>query len=215
MNRIILSSLVQYYVCGICWAEILYRKYLNQLNSMHTLQTILISILIFTVSSFSAHPVSYPVSAVQVTSSSVVTDDIEGIRAEYKKINGLKLKARRFAYEDLPCVDEGETTYYSDGREVGKITEKFIRDDAYTLTEYYFKQGRLIFAIEIIIGGPAIGPDTKTEYRYYVKDDKAIRQMQDKEIVPADSKSTDVIARAYKLFRIKNAKNFNLDFCKD
>ncbi|WP_157761253.1 hypothetical protein [Chryseobacterium camelliae] len=51
-------------------------------------------------------------------------------------------------------MDEGETIYYSNGKEVRKITEKFIRDDAYTLTEYYFKQGRLIFAIEIIIGGP-------------------------------------------------------------
>lgn len=182
---------------------------------MHKIQILLILAIILTVSSLSAHPISSPMSTGQVTYFSVASDDIKAIRAEYKKINGLKLKANRFAYEDLPCVDEGETIYYSNGKEVRKITEKFIRDDAYTLTEYYFKQGRLIFAIEIIIGGPAIGPDTKTEYRYYVKDDKAIRQMQDKEIIPADSKSTDMITRAYKLFRIKNAKNFNLDFCKD
>ncbi len=39
--------------------------------------------------------------------------------------------------------------------------------------------------------------------------------MRDKEIVPADSKSTDVIERAYKLLKIKKRKKFNLDFCKN
>ncbi|WP_100077414.1 hypothetical protein [Chryseobacterium camelliae] len=182
---------------------------------MHKIQATLILTLIFTVSLFSTHPISSSINTGRVINSSVASEDIEAIRAEYKKINGLKLKAHRFAYEDLPCVDEGETIYYSNGKEVRKITEKFIRDDAYTLTEYYFKQGRLIFAIEIIIGGPAIGPDIKTEYRYYIKDNKAIRQMRDKEIVPADSKSTDVIERAYKLLKIKKRKKFNLDFCKN
>lgn len=116
--------------------------------------------------------------ALQDISITRSNDDIDAIRAEYKKINGLKLKTQQFKYENLECVDKEEITYYLQGNEVRKIVEKFVKGDGYTLTEYYFKDSKFIFAIEIIIGGPAIGPETKTEYRYYVKNDKPLRQME-------------------------------------
>ena len=117
-------------------------------------------------------------------------DDIDAIRAEYKKINGLKLKTQQFKYENLECVDEEEVTYYLQGNDVRKIVEKFVKGDGYTLTEYYFKDSKFIFAIELVIGGPAIGPETKTEYRYYVKNDKPLRQMEGTKTVVPDSKFT-------------------------
>jgi len=140
-------------------------------------------------------------------------NDIDAIRAEYKTINGLKLKTQQFKYENLECVDEGEITYYLQGNEVRKMVEKFVKGDGYTLTEYYFKDSKFIFAIEILIGGPAIGPETKTEYRYYVKNDKALRQMEGTKTVVPDSKFTEVLVNAYKLLKARNAKNFNEVIC--
>lgn len=139
--------------------------------------------------------------------------DIEEIRAEYKKINAMNLKTKYFKYEDLECVDEGETTYFMKGNEVRKIVEKYIKGDGYTLTEYYFKEGKFIFAVEAIVGGPAMGPETKNVYRYYAKDDKAIRQIDGKQIVTPDSKFEDAIKRAYQLIKARTAKNFNEAIC--
>ena len=139
--------------------------------------------------------------------------DIDAIRTEYARINSQKLKIQQFRYEDLPCVDEGETTYFMQGNEVRKIIEKFIKDDAYNVTEFYFKDGKLIFALETVVAGPAIYPETKTEYRYYVKDDKAVRQLEGKEIVAADSKFTEALKRGYELIKARTAKNFNKAIC--
>ncbi len=144
-----------------------------------------------------------------------VGTEIDSIRAEYNRINKLRFKIKEFKYMDLDCVDEGQTTYYLEKGSVRKIVEKFIKDDAYTLTEFYFKEGKLIFALEILTSGPAIGPDTKTEYRYYVKDDQVICQMQDRKVVEADSKFTDVYNKAYKLLKIRNRKDFNVAFCDE
>jgi hypothetical protein len=140
-------------------------------------------------------------------------EDIDAIRAEYAKINSQKLRIQQFRYEDLPCVDEGETTYFMQGKEVRKITEKFIKDDGYNVTEFYFKDGKFIFALETVVGGPAIGPETKTEYRYYAKDDKAVRQLEGKEIVAADSKFTDALKSGYQLIKARTARNFNEAIC--
>ncbi|MGH1517891.1 hypothetical protein [Chryseobacterium sp. JK1] len=139
--------------------------------------------------------------------------DIDDIKAEYKKINGMNLKTKSFKYEDLECVDEGETAYFMKGNDVRKIVEKYIKGDGYTLTEYYFKEGKFIFAVEAIVGGPAMGPETKSVYRYYAKDDKAIRQIDGKQIVTPDSKFEDALKRAYQLTKARTAPNFNEAIC--
>ena len=164
---------------------------------------------------FSTYVVLHAVGASVFHPDSTVRsiDDIDLIRAEYKKINTLKLRALQFKYENLECVDEGETTYYLQDDKVRKIVEKFIKGDGYTLTEYYFKDHKFIFALEIVIGGPAIGPETKTEYRYYVKNDKALRQMEGRKIVVPDTKFTEVLTNAYRLLKARNAKNFNEVIC--
>ncbi|MFZ4927960.1 hypothetical protein [Chryseobacterium sp. Mn2064] len=140
-------------------------------------------------------------------------ENIDAIRAEYKKINSLKLTIQHFKYQDLPCVDEGVTNYFMEGSNVRKITEKFIKGDGYSATEFYFKDGKFIFALEVIVGGPAMGPETKTEYRYYAKDDKALRQLEGDKIVAADSKFTDALTRGYQLIKARTAKDFKKAIC--
>lgn len=183
---------------------------------MNKIQPLVIIFFFFFISSenISAHHFKYPGLYLMNTAQTEEDKDIEEIRAEYKKINGMNLRTKYFKYQDLECVDEGETTYFMQSKDVRKIVEKYIKGDGYTLTEYYFKEGKFIFAIEAIIGGPAMGPETKNIYRYYVKDDKVVRQMDGKQIVAPDSKFEDAFRRAYQLVKARTSKNFNEAICE-
>jgi hypothetical protein len=58
------------------------------------------------------------------------------------------------------------------------------------------------------------GPETKTAFRNYVKDDKVIRYIEDKKTVPANSKATGQLSTAYKLLKAYRTKDFAKVLCE-
>lgn len=140
-------------------------------------------------------------------------NDIAAIREEYKRINSLDLRTETYTYTNDECVDEGEIIYYLNGNDIVKIVEKGIFKDGSWVIEYYYKNSKFIFGYESVTGGAAAGPDVTTKFRYYVKDDKAIRQMEGDAIVKADSKFSEALSKSYILLKVSKTKNFKEVFC--
>jgi hypothetical protein len=139
---------------------------------------------------------------------------IAAIRTEFKRINALPLIREEVKYEAAGCVEGGVVTYCRDKQEIVKISESGSIGDGSWVREYYYQAGKFIFCYEMIIGGPAVGPETKSEYRTYVKDDKVVRYMEDKKIVPAGSKATGEVATAYKLVKAYSTKDLAGVLCE-
>lgn len=139
--------------------------------------------------------------------------EIKKIREEYNRINGLNLKAENFKYETKDCVEGGEITYYSAGGQVVKVREKGAMDDAVWSKEYYYHDGKVIFCIESLKWGAAAGPTQTTTYRFYIKDGKSIREMEDKNITELSEKAAGIITTADKLLKVKATKNFASVYC--
>lgn len=158
---------------------------------------------------------------VNVTSYSVRTslipfnqdNDIDAIREEYKRINSLDLKTETYTYTNEDCVDDGEIIYHLHGNDIVKVVEKGTFKDGYWATEYYYKNSKFIFGYESLTGGAAAGPEFTTKFRYYVKNDKAIRQMEGDAIVKADSKFSEALSKSYILLKVNKTKNFSEVFC--
>lgn len=141
---------------------------------------------------------------------------IEEIRAAFKEINSNKTyKTENHTYEISGCVDDGSLIYYFDKQQVVKIKETGLIGDGGWDTEYYYRNGNLIFIFESLIGGPASGPIQKSEYRVYVKDGKVIRFMDGQRIIPADSKAAEMTSTAVKLLTARTTKNFKAALCGD
>jgi len=141
--------------------------------------------------------------------------DIAVIRAAFKKINSAALKQEQFKYEADGCVEDGVVQYFFQGKEIVKIAESGSIGDGSWKNEYYYEGGKFIFAYETIVGGPADGPETKSEYRIYVKDGKAIRYMEGQKIIPNDSRVTEALPIAAKLYKAFTAKNFAEILCSN
>lgn len=142
------------------------------------------------------------------------TDDIDDIRKEYTRINTLPLQQQKFTYEAEGCVEEGVVTYFLEKQAIVKITESGSIGDGSWTNEYYYKAGKLIFCYELLIGGPAIGETTRTEYRYYIKNDRAIRCMENKTIIPVGSKATEAIQRGKGFLQAYQTKDFAAVSCE-
>jgi hypothetical protein len=141
---------------------------------------------------------------------------IEEIRAAFKEINSNKTyKKETYTYEISGCVEDGSLEYYLDKQQIVKIKESGIIGDGGWDTEYYYRNGDLIFIFESLIGGPANGPIQKSEYRVYVKDGKVIRFMNNQKIIPADNKAAEMTATAIKLLKARTTKNFKAALCDD
>ena len=139
--------------------------------------------------------------------------DIEAIRVEFKKINSMPLTKKEFKYESAGCVDGGVVQYFLDKGDIVKITESGSIGDGSWVREFYFQAGKCIFCYDTQVGGPAIGPVTKTEYRVYVNDGKIIRVMEDKKIVTTDTKAIETVGTAAKLLKAYEKKNFAEILC--
>lgn len=139
--------------------------------------------------------------------------DVSAIRQMYQNINLLKLQKQRFTYESAGCAEDGVVNYFFDNKTIVKITESGSMGDGSWVNEYYYDAGRVIFCLESLIGGPAIGEVTKTEYRYYVKDGRAIRVLQGNKVIPADSKATEMIQTAGKIYKAYTTKKFAEALC--
>jgi hypothetical protein len=138
---------------------------------------------------------------------------IEAIRIAFKEINSGHYKSEQYTYEYAGCVEFGSLEYYLDNQQIVKIKETGLIGDGGWDTEYYYRNGNLIFIFESTILGPFEGKSEKREYRVYVKDGKVIRYMEDKKIVPADNKTAEMTATAIKLLKVRTTKNFKAALC--
>ena len=141
-------------------------------------------------------------------------ESIAAIRTEFKRINASALSTEEFQYDSAGCVDEGVVTYFLENQEIVKIVESGAIGDGSWTREFYYQSGKFIFCYEQIVGGPAEGPETKSEFRTYVKDDKVIRFMDDKKIVPPTSKATGQLRTAPRLLKAYHTKDFAKVLCE-
>jgi len=141
-------------------------------------------------------------------------ESIAAIRTEFKRINASALSTEEFQYDSAGCVDEGVVTYFLENQEIVKIVESGAIGDGSWTREFYYQSGKFIFCYEQIVGGPAEGPETKSEFRPYVKDDKVIRFMDDKKIVPPTSKATGQLRTAPRLLKAYRTKDFAKVLCE-
>jgi hypothetical protein len=152
---------------------------------------------------------SYHISATDQES------DIREIRKEYERINALKLKVEKFAYQTTDCVEGGEITYYSSNGQILKVSEKGAMDDAFWQKEYYYKAGKLFFSFERLNWGSAAGKTITTAYRFYFKDGKSIREMEGQKTTNLKEKASETASIAAKLLKVKSTKNFSSVYCDD
>jgi len=141
-------------------------------------------------------------------------ESIAAIRTEFKRINASALSTEEFQYDSAGCVDEGVVTYFLENQEIVKIVESGAIGDGSWTREFYYQSGKFIFCYEQIVGGPAEGPETKSEFRTYVKDDKVIRFMDDKKIIPPTSKATGQLSTAPRLLKAYRTKDFAKVLCE-
>lgn len=143
------------------------------------------------------------------------TTAINAIRAEYKAINTAQLKTEVFKYEAEGCTEEGQVKYFfNQKKEIVKIVESGSIGDGSWNREFYFQSGKFIFCYELLIGGPADGPEMKSEHRTYIKDDQVLRYMDDKNIVPSGETATDALKISYKLLKAYTTKKFAEALCQ-
>lgn len=138
---------------------------------------------------------------------------IEEIRTVYQKINSTTLMKETYHYEAEGCVEDGVVEYYFDKQQIVKLIESGAIGDGSWRTEFYYRNGKLIFCFEYLTGGPAEGPEQKMEHRVYVKDGKVIRFMEGQKIIPADSAATDLVATGNKLLEAHATKDFAKAMC--
>lgn len=139
--------------------------------------------------------------------------DIANIRQVYQKINSSDLTKQHFNYESEGCVEDGQVDFFFDGKNIVKITESGAIGDGSWVNQFYYQAGKLIFCLETIEGGPAIGKSTKTEYRYYIKDGKVLRVMEGAKVIKNDSKAADAINTGTKIYKTYAKKDFAAAIC--
>ncbi len=135
------------------------------------------------------------------------------IRAEFKRINSLPLTKRSFNYEAPGCANEGFIEYYLDGNEVVKIVEGGWIGDGNWTSEYYYKDGKFFFSHEVFAGGPANGPETRTEYRTYVKNNRIVRKMENKNIIDVDRGELTPSSKEYRILKAYTKRDFVKVLC--
>ena len=133
------------------------------------------------------------------------------IRSEFKRINSLRLTPKKYKFV---CDTDGTITYYTDNGKVVKIAIDwgFIGDGSST-SEYYYKDDKLLFTYETYIGGPANGPETKTEYRTYVNDDKTVKYMENQKVLSCTACQFNSSSKEYKALRAYNTNNIKAALC--
>jgi hypothetical protein len=140
--------------------------------------------------------------------------DIASIRTEFKRINASTLKKEQFEYESSGCVDGGLVQYFLDKGKIVKIIESGSIGDGSWTREFYYQSGNFIFSYEVQTGGPAIGPETKTEHRIYAKNGHVVRYMENQQILAPDSQRLTIITTAAGLLKAYHTKEFADVLCK-
>ncbi|TWV94013.1 hypothetical protein [Chitinophaga pinensis] len=148
------------------------------------------------------------------TTTTASQADINSIRSEFKRINGLTLRNEKFTYEAAACAEDGVVQYFFNGKEIVKIIETGAIGDGSWTKEYYYQSGKFIFSYEVAIGSSADGQDSKIEHRLYVKDGKILRYMEDQKEIKADSEAERGVRVADKIRNAYTTKEFAKALCE-
>lgn len=133
------------------------------------------------------------------------------IRNEYKRINSINLKSKKY---NFVCDAEGAITYYTDNGKVVKVVIDWgVVGDGYSISEYYYKDNKLFFTYVTLIGGPAYGPDIKTEYRTYVNNNKTIKYMEDQKVSACTTCEYNNSSIEYKALNAFNTSDIQSALC--
>jgi hypothetical protein len=157
-------------------------------------------------------------STVQLTNTqnSIVSNSDEiilEIRTEFSRINSLPLTKKSFDWECEDAPMSGTMVYYFDNNKIVKVKIQEGTEHHESVTENYYKDGKFIFSYEVFTSIPLSGPETKTEYRTYVKNDKVIRSMENKIITKSERKELDNSSTEYKVLKAYSTKNFVAVLC--
>lgn len=180
---------------------------------------LLIPALIVLACSLSAVTVSgQQKTAVKTTTASEA--DIKSIRAEFQKINTLKLNKEEINYEGISCAGDGHIQCFSQGQNIFKIIDAGAVGDGSWTTEYYFQDGKFFFSYEVAVGSSADGHDSRIEHRIYVKNGKILRYLEDQKEIPVDASAERILTIAAELYNVfHNNQDYNNSllekiFCK-
>ena len=178
-------------------------------------KTVVLLFLSFGLTNVAFAQVTKPAPSQQnLTSNKQMVDQaILAIRQHVQKINSKKLKKEHYTYESAGCTEDGVVDYYFDEKAIVKVIESGAIGDGSWINEYYYHSGKVIFCFQTIVGGPAIGKVTKTEYRFYVKDDSPLKTMEGAKTVKSDSKASESIGTAKRIFKAYASKDFAGALC--
>jgi hypothetical protein len=104
---------------------------------------------------------------------------IQHIRKEYTRINSDSSRWRKESKDIMGASTEGgEMVLYYNGKDLEKVVTNFYGETGRAHDEYYFQQGKLLFAYEVTkyYDRPMSGKVVRTEAdRYYFYNQKLIR----------------------------------------
>ena len=143
--------------------------------------------------------------------TSSISDMVLNIRKEVQRINVLPLDSTKHGFY---CDTDGKITYYTyNGKVVKIVIDWSFVGDASSIVEYFYKDGKLIFEYEVIIGAPAGLPDTRLEQRIYVNNDRTIRFMRNQEVIACRKCEFSPSSREYKVLRAYKSGNIKSALC--
>ena len=139
-----------------------------------------------------------------------VENDILQIRHEYQRINSLKLTKKQFTWS---CEATGTITYYLHNEQILKTIEEGAIGDGSWVIENYYQSGRIIFIYEVTTVSIGSNPDTHTEERTYVLNDKVIKHMNGQKVTQCKVCGFNTSSKEYKLLSAYSTKNFKNALC--
>lgn len=142
-----------------------------------------------------------------------IIDPIAVIRKKVEHINTTTLTKK---HVEFMCDEQTKVDFYTENGEIVKISIDFgTVGDVYAKEDYYYDAGKLIFFYEFVEGGPACEGCIKTnEYRSYVKDDKVIKYLKDKDQQQCRKCEFGPSSRQYKLLNTQTTVEMKQIICK-
>lgn len=142
-----------------------------------------------------------------------IADPISSIRQKVEHINTAPLEKKHF---EFMCDERMKADYFFENGEIVKVAVDFgTVGDVYAKEGYYYDNGRLIFIYEFVEGGPACEGCIKTdEYRWYIRNDKAIKYLKNKTEQKCKRCEFSASSKEYKLLQAKTADRMKEILCR-
>lgn len=142
-----------------------------------------------------------------------IPDPIVTIRKKVEHINTTTLTKK---HVEFMCDEQTMVDFYTENGKIVKISIDFgTVGDVYAKEDYYYDEAKLIFFYEFVEGGPACEGCIKTnEYRSYIKDDKVIKYLKDKDQQQCRKCEFGPSSRQYKLLTARTPAEIKQIICK-